>query len=130
MHARDNVADASQLQQRPADDPVVEAATTILGMLADSTRLRLMVELVRGERDVTALTATVGAARPAVSQHLGKLRLAGLVRVRREGRRQVYALTDTHVARLVTEAVRTAEHRVSDRPAHHVHAVVDVPAQR
>ncbi len=129
MHARDNVATAGELQQQPAD-LVVEAATTVLAMLADSTRLRLMVELVRGERDVTALTAAVGAARPAVSQHLGKLRLAGLVRGRRDGRRQVYALTDEHVARLVTEAVRTAEHRVSDRPAHHLPPADGTPAQR
>jgi DNA-binding transcriptional ArsR family regulator len=106
MRARDNVA-------------VIEAATTILGMLADPTRLRLMARLRHGEQDVTALTAAVGAARPAVSQHLGKLRLAGLVRVRRDGRRQMYGLADAHVGRLVTEALHTAEHRVSARPAHH-----------
>ena len=128
MRARDNVADASDLQERLPDDNVVDAATTILGMLADATRLRLMARLRHGEQDVTALTAAVGAARPAVSQHLGKLRLAGLVRVRRDGRRQVYALTDAHVGRLVTEAIYTAEHRVSARPAHHDPAAV--PVQR
>ena len=103
-------------------DTVFEAATLLLAMLADGTRLRLVAQLVDGERDVTALTEAVGAARPAVSQHLGKLRLAGLVRVRRDGRRQVYALADAHVRRLVVEALYTADHRVSDRPTHH-----DVP---
>ena len=91
----------------------------LLGMLADATRLRLMGVLLGGERDVTALTEAVGAARPAVSQHLGKLRLAGLVTARREGRRVVYAVADAHVARLVTEALHAAEHRVTDRPGHH-----------
>jgi DNA-binding transcriptional ArsR family regulator len=43
--------------------------------MADATRLRVMAVLIDGEQDVTALTAAVGAARPAVSQHLGKLRL-------------------------------------------------------
>ncbi|MEU4425684.1 metalloregulator ArsR/SmtB family transcription factor [Actinoplanes sp. NPDC024001] len=119
MRARDNVADASDLQEQQPGNAVVEAATTLLGLLADATRLRLLVQLTHGEQDVTALTAAVGAARPAVSQHLGKLRLAGLVTVRREGRRQVYALADAHVGRLVVEAVHTAEHRVSTRPAHH-----------
>ena len=98
-------------------------------MLADGTRLRLTACLLHGEQDVTALTAAVRAARPAVSQHLGKLRLAGLVRVRRDGRRQVYSLTDTHVARLVTEALHTAEHRISPRPAHH-DSTTAVPVQR
>ncbi|HEY0000144.1 MAG TPA: metalloregulator ArsR/SmtB family transcription factor [Actinoplanes sp.] len=119
MYARDNVADASDLQEQPDGDSVIEAAAVAMGMLADATRLRLMVALLNGERDVTGLTATVPAARPAVSQHLAKLRLAGLVRVRREGRRAVYTLADEHVRRLVSEALHAAEHRITDRPSHH-----------
>ena len=119
MYARDNVADAAELQQQPIGDRVIAAATTVLGMLADATRLRLMIQLLGGERDVTALTAAAGAARPAVSQHLGKLRLAGLVVVRRDGRRAVYSVADEHVRRLVAETIYTAEHRLSDRPGHH-----------
>ncbi|MBG0562266.1 ArsR/SmtB family transcription factor [Actinoplanes aureus] len=114
MRARDNVANANDLHER-----LLGEAGMLLGMLADVTRLRLMGVLLGGERDVTALTEAVGAARPAVSQHLGKLRLAGLVTTRREGRRVVYAVADPHVARLVTEALHAAEHRVSDRPGHH-----------
>ena len=118
MYARDNVAAAHDLQEPPIRDSVVAAATLALGMLADATRLRLMAALLGGERDVTALTATVGAARPAVSQHLAKLRLAGLVAVRRDGRRSLYRLADEHVRRLVTEALHAAEHRVAGRPEH------------
>jgi DNA-binding transcriptional ArsR family regulator len=119
MHARDNVANANDLQKPALSDDIVEAATTLLTMLSDATRLRLAARLLDGELDVTSLTEAVGAARPAVSQHLGKLRLAGVVRVRREGRRQLYRLADAHVQRLVIEALYTAEHRLSDRPAHH-----------
>ncbi|MFC7529673.1 ArsR/SmtB family transcription factor [Actinoplanes sp. GCM10030250] len=98
---------------------MIGSAVVLLAMLADATRLRLMAVLLRGEQDVTALTEAVGAARPAISQHLGKLRLAGLVTTRRDGRRAVYSVADEHVARLVTEALHAAEHRVSDRPGHH-----------
>jgi DNA-binding transcriptional ArsR family regulator len=118
MHARDNVADASDLQVHAPSESVIAAATVALGMLADGTRLRLMARLLAGEADVTALTAAVGASRPAVSQHLGKLRLAGLTVSRRDGRRVVYAVTDEHVRRLVTEALYAAEHRVSEHPRH------------
>ena len=86
-------------------DGVIEAAAVALGMLADATRLRLMAQLMAGERDVTTLTSAVGASRPAVSQHLAKLRLSGLVAVRRQGRRSLYAIADEHVRRLVTEAM-------------------------
>ncbi|MFB9338312.1 ArsR/SmtB family transcription factor [Actinoplanes octamycinicus] len=80
----------------------------MLSMLADPTRLRLLAALAGGEQDVSALTTATGSARPAVSQHLGKLRLAGLVTVRRAGRRQIYAVSGPHVARLVGEVLRAA----------------------
>ncbi|MBA3905816.1 MAG: winged helix-turn-helix transcriptional regulator, partial [Pseudonocardiales bacterium] len=68
----------------------VEAAVESFRMLADGTRLRLLWLLCGGEYDVGALAAQVGAARPAVSQHLAKLRIAGLVATRRDARRPLY----------------------------------------
>lgn len=118
MYARDNVAGANDLQQHLPGGPQVEAATQMLRMLADPTRLRLMSLLGEGEYDVTSLVAAVGAARPAVSQHLGKLRLAGLVDVRRDGRRVLYRARGGHVRRLVTEVLHAASHRVSGTPEH------------
>lgn len=91
----------------------------MLRMLGDGTRLRLMWLLAGGEYDVTALTDAVGVARPAVSQHLGKLRLAGLVTMRRDGRRAVYTATGGHVRRLVIEVLQAAEHQLVDTPYHH-----------
>ncbi|WP_285786902.1 metalloregulator ArsR/SmtB family transcription factor [Micromonospora sp. NBRC 101691] len=118
MYARDNAATASDLQRRLPPDSHVEAATEMLRMLADGTRLRLMRLLVDGEHDVTALVTALGVARPAVSQHLAKLRLAGLVAMRREGRRALYTARGGHVRRLVTEVMHAASHRVAGIPDH------------
>ncbi|MBL7259776.1 ArsR/SmtB family transcription factor [Paractinoplanes lichenicola] len=115
MYARDNVADANELQKRLPRDNVIEAAAQVLSLLGDPTRLRLAAALLDGEQDVSTLTGAVGAARPAVSQHLAKLRLAGLLVMRRDGRRAVYSLADTHVRRLVTEALHMAEHHRPNR---------------
>ncbi len=87
-------------------------------MLADATRLRMMWLLCGAEYDVTTLAEAVGIARPAVSQHLAKLKLAGLVAVRRDGRRAVYRVRGGHVRRLLGEAVEAADHRVTGRPDH------------
>ncbi len=38
-----------------------------------------------------------------VSQHLAKLRLAGLVTARRDGRRHIYAVDDPHVLTLIDQ---------------------------
>ena len=115
------------MQKEPILEAVVQAATVTMSMLADATRLRLMAHLIAGEQDVSALTAAVGATRPAVSQHLAKLRLARLVTGRREGRRVLYAVAGPHVRRLVTEALYMAEHQVSAQPAHHADGAIPAP---
>ncbi|MPZ27435.1 MAG: metalloregulator ArsR/SmtB family transcription factor [Micromonosporaceae bacterium] len=113
MYARDNGAGAGQPLLQLPGDARVEAATVMLRLLADRTRLRLMWLLCHGEHDVTTLVEAVGVARPAVSQHLAKLRLAGLVSTHRAGRRVLYAARHGHIRRLVTEALHAAEHELS-----------------
>ncbi|MFF1401634.1 ArsR/SmtB family transcription factor [Streptomyces sp. NPDC058294] len=86
------------------DDPpadVLAEAAAAFGLLASPSRLHLMWALSQGESDVTRLARRVGGALPAVSQHLAKLKLAGLVRARRDGRRQVYYIDDPDVVTLV-----------------------------
>lgn len=117
MYARDNGATAKGGQEEP-DAELVDAAVTALKMLADPTRLRLLWLLREGEQDVGTLAAAVGAARPAVSQHLSKLLLAGLVATRRDGRRALYRARGGHVRRLVAEALQAASHHVRDIPEH------------
>ncbi|MEU3875958.1 MULTISPECIES: metalloregulator ArsR/SmtB family transcription factor [Streptomyces] len=76
-------------------------AAAAFGLLASSARLHLMWALAQGESDVSALAERVGGALPAISQHLAKLKLAGLVRSRREGRRVVYLVADPDVVTIV-----------------------------
>ncbi|MFB6616521.1 MULTISPECIES: ArsR/SmtB family transcription factor [unclassified Streptomyces] len=96
----------------------LETAASVLALLSDRTRLALLDELGRGEADVTTLTEACGAARPSVSQHLAKLRLAGLVTARKDGRRVVYALRHGHLRRLVDEALNVADHQLDSLPPH------------
>ncbi|MGH3615203.1 MAG: hypothetical protein ACRDRK_21925 [Pseudonocardia sp.] len=53
-----------------------------------------------------------------MSQHLAKLRLAGLVSMRRDGRRAVYGVRGGHVRRLRVETLGAADHRVTGAPDH------------
>jgi DNA-binding transcriptional ArsR family regulator len=87
-------------------------------MLADPTRVRLLWALRDGERDVTTLAAAAGAIPNTTSQHLAKLRLAGLVATRREGRRVYYALRGAHVRNLLNEALFHADHQITGQPTH------------
>ncbi|MBK0868776.1 winged helix-turn-helix transcriptional regulator [Saccharopolyspora sp. HNM0986] len=118
MYARDNVAAANEEQQQLPSEGQVETAVTALRMLADPTRLRIVWLLRDTEMDVASLATAVGAARPAVSQHLAKLRLAGLVRTRRHGRHAVSAARGGHVRHLVEEVFSAAEHHRTGAPDH------------
>jgi DNA-binding transcriptional ArsR family regulator len=113
MNARMQLAGAnSPHQQEPGTQHFALAAAT-LGLLADRTRLALLHELTLGEADVGTLAEACGAARPAVSQHLARLRLAGVVQFRKEGQRVIYALRDEHLRRLLAEAFSHADHQLA-----------------
>ncbi|MFJ6212111.1 ArsR/SmtB family transcription factor [Streptomyces sp. NPDC092296] len=97
----------------PPADVLTEAAAAF-GLLASPARLHIVWALAQGESDVSGLAERVGGALPAVSQHLAKLKLAGLVRSRREGRRVVYLVDDPDVVAMVRWLVG----RLVDRAGH------------
>ena len=86
----------------------------MLKLLGDETRLRVIWALLSGEHSVNELAERVGAQPAAVSQHLAKLRLARLVRSRREGTRIYYVVDDAHVRHLVEEVLTHADHVTAD----------------
>ena len=90
------------------------AAVETLKMLADETRLRIVWALLHGEHSVSDLARHVGVKPAAVSQHLAKLRLAGLVRTRREGVRIFYAAHNDHILKLVEHALFHVDHLTDD----------------
>ncbi|WP_460063120.1 ArsR/SmtB family transcription factor [Streptomyces sp. YKOK-I1] len=118
MSARMHLSPAHHAHPRTPGEEQVALAAELLALLGDRTRLTLLHALTSGEADVTTLTEVCGAARPAVSQHLARLRLAGLVHTRKEGRRVIYSLSDGHLRRLVAEALNVADHRLGDTPVH------------
>lgn len=101
------------------DSGYVELAVEVFAMLADATRVRLILALRDGEMSVNDLAEAVGKAQSAVSQHLAKMRLARMVSTRQEGTRVYYRLENEHASRLVTDAIFQAEHSLGGTPRHH-----------
>ena len=99
-------------------DAQVKAAVMSFALLADPTRVRILWALRDGDRDVTALAQAAGCRPTVASQHLSKLRFAGLVEGNRQGRHIVYRLRGGHVRALLTEALFHADHQVSGHPVH------------
>lgn len=97
----------------------VELAVEVFSMLADATRIRIILALRDQELSVNHLADIVDKSGPAVSQHLAKLRLARIVSTRQEGTRVFYRLTNEHARQLVADAIFQAQHTLSNDPAHH-----------
>jgi DNA-binding transcriptional ArsR family regulator len=68
--------------------------------LADPTRRRVLETLRAGERSAGEIERTLGAPQPMVSKHLKALRLAGLVRMRKDAQRRLYSLDPEPLAQL------------------------------
>jgi DNA-binding transcriptional ArsR family regulator len=100
------------------DDQFVDLAVEVFSMLAEPTRVRIVLSLQAGELPVNAIAVAVGKAPAAVSQHLAKLRLARIVSTRQDGNRVFYRLANEHAAQLVTDAFHQAEHAIG-QPRHH-----------
>ena len=76
--------------------------TAVLKVLSDPTRRAIFERLSRdGEMTVHALTDPSGVSQPAISKHLGALKLVGLVRGRRDGRETYYSAEPEALAPLI-----------------------------
>lgn len=89
--------------------PIIEDAPEALDLdrlaelfhaLSDPTRLRIVGELLGGERCVCDLTAALDAAQSRLSFHLKTLKQAGLVTDRRDGRWVFYSLVPEALSEL------------------------------
>ena len=108
---------------RPLGAEEAEDLTETLKALASPGRLRLLTDLLEGERTVEQLATGADLSVSATSHHLRLLRSLRLVRARRSGRNVFYSLHDHHIADLLA-AVRHHQEHV------HPPAAVELPDMR
>ncbi|GAA1393744.1 metalloregulator ArsR/SmtB family transcription factor [Luteococcus peritonei] len=96
--------------------PELDHAAQLLHLLGEPTRLALLVLLQDQELGVGELARRLDRPVPAVSQHLARLRTAGLVQVRRRGASSLYSQPDEALARLVAAALQYSEDVLDGRP--------------
>ncbi|MFC3862565.1 ArsR/SmtB family transcription factor [Deinococcus antarcticus] len=83
----------------------IEQASTFLKLMADPTRLRILIALNSGELCVCDLAAVVGISESAISHQLRLLREGRVVTFRKEGRVAYYRLLDEHVTTMIESAI-------------------------
>ena len=88
-------------QKSEVDAARLQQAAEILKALGHPLRLRIVELLERRELTVTELRRALGAPQAHTSQQLGRLRVLGLVRTRRDGNRVYYSIANPAVIKVV-----------------------------
>ena len=70
-------------------------------VFGDSTRIRILYDLFRGEKSVTEICTDLEMNQSAISHQLKLLKNARLVRSRRRGKQMLYSLADEHVRTII-----------------------------
>lgn len=83
-----------------------EEAARLLASLANAKRLMALCHMLQGEKSVGALAALIGLSPTALSQHLSRMRDAGLVATRRDGQTIFYRLASPEVAAVLETLYR------------------------
>jgi len=81
----------------------LRSAAATFALLGSAPRLHLAWLMAHETSDVGTLARRVGLSIPTTSQHLAKLRLAGIVSARREGRHTYYTIEDPHVLTMLDQ---------------------------
>ena len=93
----------------PSEEVLYDTAD-FFKIFGDSTRLKLLFALAKGELCVGDLSEVVSLSQSAVSHQLRILRQSGAVRFTKRGKTVFYALDDNHVSNLVTQGLEHTLH--------------------
>jgi len=79
------------MSQISLSDDFLEKMAEVIKIIGHPQRLRILELLdLNGEMTVSAITEDSGGQQGAVSQHLNKMRMAGIISSRRDGRQVFY----------------------------------------
>lgn len=93
---------------------VFQQLARIGGALSSSVRLELLELLAQGERSVDQLAALTGATVANASQHLQKLKQAGLIVARKQGQFVFYHIAGDEVIGMLSALSRVGEAHVAE----------------
>ncbi|MEF8891128.1 MAG: metalloregulator ArsR/SmtB family transcription factor [Haloferacaceae archaeon] len=96
---------------RRADDERLDAELSAFKALANEKRLAIVHALREGELCACELETVLDAPQSTVASHLRKLRDAGIVRTRKDGRWTYYRIADTASLQLLDLAAALGNER-------------------
>lgn len=90
----------------------IDKLETFLKIMADATRLRLLLVLYGREMCVSDLCNILNMSRSAISHQLTILRLAKIIERKKIGKSVFYALADEHVSTILNMALKHSQEKI------------------
>lgn len=88
----------------PKDELLYDLAE-LFKTFGDTTRIKILYALMECDLCVCEIAELVGTSQSAISHQLRTLKLARLVRYRREGKSVMYSLADDHVYTMMAQGM-------------------------
>ena len=88
------------LSEEISEDELIELSE-LFRIFGDSTRIKILFALFRGEKNVTQICEAIDMNQSAVSHQLKILKTGKLIACRREGKSMIYSLADDHVKTII-----------------------------
>lgn len=90
------------------ESDMLEETCNIFKMLAEPSRLKIVLALLEGEMCVYHIVNAVGGKQSAVSHQLRILKDGRVIKARRDGQNVVYSIADEHIAQMVAIGIEHA----------------------
>ena len=92
-----------------ADEKRIEKMCSLLKVLSEPSRMKIVLTLLQGEACVYHIVEAVDGNQSAVSHQIRILKDSGAIKARREGQNILYSIADSHVEEIV-EVAKTHAH--------------------
>ncbi len=79
-------------------------------VFGDSTRIKILVELINGEKTVSELVDNLDMSQSAISHQLQVLRKNRIVKNERKGKYVIYSLDDDHILSTLMQGIEHINH--------------------
>jgi len=101
----------SEILKTMPDNSVFEALGNFYKMIGNDTRCKIIYSLSISEMCVCDLSNVLSMTKSSISHQLSKMREAGVVKSRREGKEVYYSLDDEHISSIFAISLTHINHK-------------------
>lgn len=100
------------MKKRDLSNQSIELISKRFKLMGEPTRLKILLELQKGEQCVSDMVENLGYGQANTSKHLSLLTNNGLVNRRKDGLKVYYSLADSNTIKLLTSAYKSIRNEI------------------